>query len=176
MASPLFNRRHLREYAFYGILAGMLYAIPVLIYLTIASYYYSAMLFIGCILFMFVIMIYTMKLTKRRPDYKSAWMMLIAGHMAVFVGIIVSVISALILCFIYIPGFMSGDSQDAFLKHAPSALNKDNAGTIALIFTTATIGNFGASAFMSTLVSYVVKRNQTKDKAPPISQTPPAHS
>lgn len=172
MANTLFDRRHLREYALYGSLAGLVYSIPVLLYLAIASYYYSAILFIGSILFMFVILIYSIKLTRRRPDYKSTGMMIIAGHMAVLVGIFISVVCATILCFAFIPGFLSGDSQDAFLNRAPQAFNKDNEGTLMLIYVTATIVNFGAGAFMSVLVSYVVKLNQTKDKAPSILEEP----
>lgn len=172
MANTLFDRRHLREYALYGSLAGLAYSIPVLLYLAIASYYYSAILFIGSILFMFVILIYSIKLTRRRPDYKSTWMMIIAGHIAVFVGIAISVVAVTILGFVFIPGFLSGDSQDTFLHKAPQTFNKDNEGTVMLMYVTATIANFGAGAFMSTLVSYVVKLNQTKDKAPSILQEP----
>lgn len=175
MANTLFDRRHLREYTLYGTLAGLAYSIPVLLYLAIASYYYSAILFIGSILFMFVILIYSITLTRRRPDYKSTWMMIIAGHMAIFIGIAIAVICATILCFVFIPGFLSGNSQDTFLSKAPQALNKDNEGTLMLIYVTATIVNFGAGAFMSVLVSYVIKLNQTKDKSPSIlqEQAPP---
>lgn len=173
MATLLFDRRHRREYAIWGTIAGLAYAIPVLIYLALASYYYSATLFIGSILFMFVVLAYSMKLTRRRPEYKSTWSMIIAGHMVVLVGIIVAVLVSFILCFAFIPGFMSGDSDDTFMQRSPTAMNIDNTSTLMLIAMTATLVNFGVGGFINIVVSYAVKLNQTKDRTPAILQEPP---
>lgn len=172
-SNELFNRFHLREYVIWGLIAGLAYSIPVLVYLAVASYYYTATLFIGCILFMFVVLIYSMKLTRRRPEYKSTWSMIIAGHMVVLIGIITSVLVSFILCFIFIPGFMSGDSADDFVRRAPEAFNIDNASTLMLIAMTATLVNFGVGGFINIVVSYAVKLNQTKDRTPSILQEHP---
>lgn len=172
MANILFDRRHLREYILWGLLAGLAYSVPVLVYLSVATYYYSATLFIGCILFMFVILLYAIKLTRRRPEYKSTWMMIIAGHMVVLTGIIISVLCSIILCFIYIPGFMSGGSDGSYLRGAPDAMNKNNTGTLMLIAITSILVNFGVGGVMSIIVSYAVKPNQTKDETPTILNEP----
>jgi magnesium-transporting ATPase (P-type) len=175
MANVLLDRRHRREYILWGMLAGLAYTVPVLVYLSLANYYYSAVLFIGCILFMFVLLVYSMKLTKRRPEYKSTWSMIIAGHAVIAVGIIISVLISLILCFVYIPGFMSGDSDDSFLRRSPDGFNSNNMSTIMLIAMTSTLVNFGVGGFINILVSYAVKINQTKDKTPSILKDEPRH-
>lgn len=172
MANILFDGKHRREYAIWGALAGLAYAIPVLIYLSIASYYYSAMLFIGCILFMFVVLLYSLKLTKRRPEYKSTWTMILAGHMVVLTGIVVSVLLSFLLCLVYIPGFMSGQSDNSFLAGSPEAVNNRNMSTIMLIAMTAILVNFGVGGVINIIVSYAAKLNQTKDKSPTILKEP----
>jgi hypothetical protein len=176
MANILFDRRHLKEYALWGTVAGLAYAIPVLIYLAVASYYYSATIFIGCMLFMFTVLAYSMKLTRRQPEYKSTWSMIIAGNMVVLAGIIVSVLLSVILCFVFIPGFMSGDSDSSFIRRAPSAMNIHNTSTLMLIAMTATLVNFGVGGVINIVVAYAVKENQTKDNTPTILQEAPKHS
>src|SRR5258705_4855993 len=108
MTDILFNKKHLKEYAVYGSIAGIFHTVTVWYFLHESNYHTAAILFIGSIFFMFVIMIYALKLTKRRPDYDSTWVMIIAGQMAVAIGIVVSVIGSFILCCFYIPGFIRG--------------------------------------------------------------------
>ena len=168
MANKLLDPKRKREYILWGLLAGLAYITPVFIFLSLANYYYTAMLFVGCILFMFVLLIYSLKLTKRRPEYKSTWAMIIAGHFVILVGIITSVLAALILCFVFIPGFMSGHSDNSFLSSSPDAVNSHNMSIIMLIAMTATLVNFGVGGFINILTCYSVKRNQTKDKTPAI--------
>jgi len=112
---------------------------------------------------MFVIMLYVIKLSRRQPEHKSSWMMIIAAHIAVLVGIIFSVLLTTVLCFFYIPGFMSAGSKDV-LANAPPALNTKNFSLITLLYLCATVENFGAGGFMAILGPYVFKRNQTTDK------------
>ncbi|HEX7691281.1 MAG TPA: hypothetical protein VF408_02770 [Sediminibacterium sp.] len=168
MRNPLFNRYHLREYIIFGGAGALLYSATIWYFLARARYADSWIVFIGNGLFMLMIIWYALRLTTRRNDYKSVWKMLMAGHLAALVGITFCVIFCMILCFIYIPGFMSGDSKDAFLQKAPEGMNVDNSGTLLQIFLPATIGNFGSAAFMSLVISYVLKPNQTKDKAAPL--------
>jgi ABC-type phosphate/phosphonate transport system permease subunit len=113
---------------------------------------------------MFTVMVYSIKLAYRKEEYQSAMSMTIAGLMAVVVGIIFSVIFSLILCFAYIPNFFAGTTPDNFLKNYPEGQNYNNTVTLFQIFVPAVLENFGAGAFMAVLISFVVKRNQTKDK------------
>ena len=172
MTDILFNKKHLKEYAVYGSIAGIFHILTVWYFLHEPNYHTAPILFIGSIFFMFVIMVYSVKLTKRRPDYKSTWVMLISGQMAVVVGIVVSVICSFILCCFYIPGFIKGGGTDSFLRNAPSGLNVNNTGTIELIFITATFENYGAGAFISAMIAYALKPDQTKDLTPEIFEEP----
>jgi len=90
--------------------------------------------------------------------------MIIATHCTVLAGIIIAVLFTFFLCFLYIPGFMTGNSPASFLQHAPAGLNNKNMGTVFQVFIPATIENFGAGAFMAVLGPYVFKPNQTKDE------------
>ena len=148
MKDPVFDHRHQREYALFGAIAAILYIIPVWYFLQNATYQAAGIVYIGTILFMFVIFAYHLKLIRRQSDYKSAWRMAVAGHIVILVGIMLSVILSLLLCLIYGP----------------------NGSALQVIFLTATIGNFGTGAFISVLCSYVIKPNQTKDETPEILQ------
>ena len=172
MTDILFNKKHLKEYAVYGSIAGIFHALTVWYFLHESNYHTATILFIGSIFFMFVIMVYSVKLTKRRSDYESTWGMLISGQMAVVVGVVVSVICSIILCYFYIHGFIKGGGTDEFLRNAPSGLNVKNTGTTELIFITATFENYGAGAFISAMIAYALKPNQTEDITPEIFEEP----
>ena len=163
MKNSLYNRKHIREYLSYGLLAAIAYIIPVWIFFFNADYNRIGIIFLGSILFMFSIMMYVIRLSNRRPEYKSSWMMIIASHFAILAGIGFSIWFTTILCFIYIPGFLSGNSRD-ILGDAPAGLNYKNWSLITLLYLCATVENFGAAGFMAILGPYVFKRNQTKDK------------
>ena len=142
----LFNRKHFKEYTVYGGIAGICHSLTVWYFLHQSNDHGAGILFIGSIFFMFVIMIYAIRLTKQPPDNKRTWGMLISGQIAVLSGIVVSVISSIILCSIYMPA----------------------AGSVVLIFVTAIFENYGAGAFMSAMVAYALKPNQTVDRTPEI--------
>lgn len=163
MKNILYNKKHLREYVGYGLAAAIAFIIPLWITLAISDYNQVGLVFIGSILFMFVIMAYAIRLSGRRPEYKSTWMMIIAGHMAVLAGITLCTLLTFLLCAVYIPGFPLGNSRNV-LEDAPSGLNNQNWSLISLIFLCATIANFGAGGFIAILGPYVFKKNQTKDK------------
>jgi len=120
-------------------------------------------IFLGSFFFMFIIMRYVVKLSRRKPEYQSSWMMIIAAHFAVLLGIVFSVLLTTVLCFLYIPEFMTGDSNNV-LKDAPVGLNNQNWSMLSLMYLCATVENFGAGGFIAILGPYVFKKNQTKDK------------
>jgi len=170
MKVSYFDKQHIKEYLLYGTLAAILFAVPVWYFLYKADYLNSWMVYSGSIFFMFVIILYCIKLSKREPEYQSTWMMVIVSHFAVLTGIVLSVILSLILCFIYIPDFMTGHSSSSFLENAPTYANPKNIGTLFQIFIPATVENFGVGGFIAVLAPYVFKRNQTKDRAAPLNE------
>lgn len=163
MKNILYNRAHLLEYLKYGILAALAFSIPVLVFFLYSDYNQLGIIYLGSIFFMFVIMAYSVKLSSRRPEYRSTWMMIAASHMAVLTGILFSVLMSVVLCFFFVPGFLSGNS-DEVLADAPSGLNNQNWGLISFLLICATVLNFGAGGFMGVLGPYVFKKNQMKDK------------
>jgi len=172
MSNILFNKKHFTEYATYGGVAGLFHVLAVWYFLYRSNYQTPLVLFIGSFFFMFVIMIYALKLTKRRPDDKSTWGMIIAGQMAVAVGIVVSVIGSFLLCCFYIPGFVNTEGTNDFLRDTSGGLNANNSGTVQLIFTIGIIENYLAGAFISAMIAYAVKPNQTQDQTPAIFEEP----
>lgn len=95
--------------------------------------------------------------------------MIVASHFVVFTGIIFSVLLTTIACFMFIPEFLSGHSENV-LQDAPAGLNKNNWSLITLLYICATIENFGAGGFMAILGPYVFKKNQTKEEPVPIEK------
>ena len=154
----------------YGFVAAILYIIPAWYYLYQADYRNGWIVYIGSVFFMFVIMLYSFTLSRRRPEYKSSWMMIVAAHGAVVAGILFAMLFTFMLCLLYIPAFMTGHSPSTFLAHAPAGLNNKNVDTVLQVFIPATIENFGAGSFMAVLGPYVFKRNQTRDKPVSLEQ------
>ena len=163
MRNILYNRQHIREYLLYGLISAITFIVPVWIFFLYLDYNQTGLIFLGSIFFMFVIMWYVIKLSRRRPEYKSSWMMIVAAHFAVLAGIVFSVLLCVLLCFIYIPGFMSGNSPN-MLDDAPAGLNNQNWSLLSVLFLCATVENFGAGGFIAILGPYVFKKNQMKDK------------
>ena len=172
MANILLNLNHLKEYVKYGTIAGLFHLLMVWYFLYRSNYNTSVVLFIGSVFFMFVIMIYALKLTKRRPDQYSTWLMIIMGQVTVVIGIVVSVIGSIILCCFYVPEFVNGAGSDNFLLNAPGSVNVKNSGTLEFIFLTAIFVNYMAGAFISAMIAYAVKPNQTEDQTPTIFEEP----
>ena len=168
MRNPVLNRQHARDYFLYGGAAAILFVLPVWYFLARADYEQSWVVYSGTILFMFAIMAYAIRLVRLPQDQKSAVGMLMAGHLVILTGILLSVLFSGILCLVYIPGFMSGHSADGFLQNTPSGLNRNNTGTVFQVFVPATLGNLGAGSFISVIISYALKPNQTKDKPAPL--------
>jgi hypothetical protein len=161
--NPIFDKRHVREYLMYGAIAALLFTIPVWYYLRQASYENGWLVFLGCALFMFVIMFYTVKLTRRRTDYKSAVTMLIAGHLCVVAGTIIAILLSLSVAAVYLPGFLNSGSQQHFLEGAPPNSGSSFKSVIFQVLVAATLGNLAAGSFIVVVISYALKFNQTKD-------------
>jgi hypothetical protein len=173
MENILFNKKHLTEYALFGSIAGLLYVFAVWLFLVAPDHQTYSVLIIGSVFFMFVIMFYALKLTRRGPENYSTWAMIIMGQVSVAVGIVVSVAGAFLLCCFYIPGFVNGGATNALLPNAARDHVKTyNSGIVQLIFATAIIENYIASAFISAMVAYAVKPNQTEDHTPTIFEEP----
>ena len=165
MKNPVFNRQHLLEYLLYGAIAAVVYMVPVILFLYNNKYENLYYLYIGCALFMATIFYYNYKLLDRKYDKKRAVSMLISGHLAVLAGIAISVILVIIAMLIAFPQLFSSMPSREIISNAHETNQVRRPSELLLmILSTAIIGNFGVGSFISVVVTYAGKRDQTKDK------------
>lgn len=160
----LFDGYHRRGYFLFGLIAAILYAIPVWVFLGKRNFELSWVVWLGTILFMFAILLYTIVISKHKPEYKSTWFMIVASMITVLAGILIATILTFILCSFFIPAFLTGHSPSSFLQHSPQGLNDKNIGTISTVFFPAIFGNFGVGGFVAVMGPYIFKKNQTEDE------------
>jgi hypothetical protein len=113
---------------------------------------------------MISIFYYNYKLLDRKFDRKRAVSMLLSAHMAVLSGIIISCILVIISMLFAFPNLFSKMPPAQVIPNA-SDTNKvgSPAYLLLMILSTAIIGNFATGSFISVLISYGAKRDQTKD-------------
>ncbi|MCW3089481.1 MAG: hypothetical protein JWP81_550 [Ferruginibacter sp.] len=165
MAKPVFDKRHIKEYLLFGSIGAILYMIPVVLFLYSNSYQHLYYLFIGCVLFMAAIFFYVYRLLYTRYDEKRAVSMLLAGHLATLTGIIIASLLVVVAMLFFNADLFSRVPADQLL---PGAATQDRQNTpvylLLMILSTTVIGNFATGSFISVIVSYAGKLDQTKDK------------
>ncbi len=165
MKNPLYNNKHLTEYFIYGAIATVLYTVFLVLFLENRKYENFYYLFIGNFLFTGVLGYYTYTLINRPFEGKRSASMLIAGHLALTAGIILSVIMVLICGVIYFPAMFSAEAPGRLLPGAHSSLGIIHPSELILMLAANVILVSGASAsFLIVIFSYAAKRNQVKDK------------
>ena len=175
MKTPVVDNRHVKEYIMYGIIAAVLYLLPVLYLLFANKYENLYLLFIGNALFMATIFYYAFYLITHPYDGKRAVSMLLAGISTTIVGTVVAALAVTILMFVFFPGLLS--------HQAPSSTVLADANTgsstqypssfLFMILMDLVLGNVSVGVFASIITSYVNKRNQTKDKPADIENRVP---
>lgn len=165
MKKPVFDKRHLKEYLLFGAIAAAVYMVPVVFFLYNHSYQHLYYLFIGCVLFMAAIFFYVFRLLYAPYDEKRAVSMLIAGHMATLTGIVMASLLVIAGVLLFKAQLFSDMPPEQLL---PGAAAQDQytkpAYLLMMILATTIIGNFATGSFISVIVSYAGKRDQTRDK------------
>jgi len=175
--TPILNKRHVREYFLYGIIAAIMYLLPTFYLLFANKYQNLYLLYVGNALFMGVIFYYNFYLIGHPYDGKRAVSMLTAGFLATVVGTIVSAIVVIISMFIFFPDLFSAHPPAEVLAHANSeARTQYPSGFLFMILLDVILGNASVGLFASILTSYVNKRNQTRDKPAQVGNQIPANS
>jgi len=91
--------------------------------------------------------------------------MLIAGHLATLTGIIIACILSVIAMLFFFPDLFARMSSDQIIPGAPAQSRTGHPSELLLmILATATLGNFFVGSFVSVLVAYTAKKDQTQDK------------
>ncbi len=175
MINPLFDRKHIKEYLLFGLLSAIGYSIFVFLFLQKTDYNYMYLLYIGNIVFMFIIAMYYLILIKRPYDGRRAVAMLLAGHTAVLTGIVFSLVMIVIGVMLYFPDLFAYYSKDQIVENLPAAAQISRpSGLVFMLGLNAIVVNFGAAALLSIVFAYAGKRNQTKDKPAPLENQIPA--
>ncbi|MES2329760.1 MAG: hypothetical protein V4539_09165 [Bacteroidota bacterium] len=165
MKNPVFNSKHVKEYFTNGLLAAILYTIPVFFFLSQKKYEDFYYLYIGTGLFMFTIFFYALRLVSRPYDSKRAVSMLIAGNLATLAGVFISVLLVIAGFFFYFPAIFSVTPTESLIQDAPSTIQPARpSGLLFMIMILTIFGNTAVGAFVSVVTAYVGKKNQTRDK------------
>lgn len=161
----MFKKEYLSFYLKYGILAALLFCVPMIIFISSAKFSNTWWLYIGNVLFLLSIVFFMLTFNKRKGEDTSTQTMVAAGHMTTITGIIMSVIVAVIALIIFVPDLFSSGQSDTVLENAPSTTGTGKThGMIFMLFMNAIIGNLVAGSVPSILLSYTAKRDQTKDR------------
>jgi len=163
----VWKKIHWRQYLGFAIAAAIVYAIPVLFFLKLANYTDTWLLFLGNLLFLFVITAFLLSFNRRRNQDASTVTMLAAGHIAMGMGVVIACLLCFILLMILVPGIFNGGNADKMLADAPANTVKDKTGGMTfMIFADAVFGNIVAGSSASIIFPFVLKKNQKNETVP----------
>ncbi|SEN13723.1 hypothetical protein SAMN04488505_108170 [Chitinophaga rupis] len=171
MKNPFINKQHLKDYLIYGGMAALFYLVFLFYHLKDDDYKSSYLLYIGNVAFSIPILLYNLKLLKQPYQKERAVAMSGSAHIATAVGTLLSVVLGALLMLSFHPNiFSTAPSTDA-LTNAPSNASMDRpAGWLFMVCINALLINFSVASFVSLMITYVGKRDQTKDKPVDVSK------
>lgn len=156
-----------RPYLIYGLLAAVVYCIPVVIFLTNPEYSQGWLLYLGNLLFLFPIIAFLYAFNKKRTENAGTIAMLTAGHITAVGGVVIACVLAFLLLVIMVPGYLSAGTTEKVLTGEPANMTQDKTrGLSFMVFATAIIGNFAAGSFASLIFPFALKADQTKERVP----------
>jgi uncharacterized membrane protein len=147
----------------YAAVAAVLFAVPLIIFLQDTTFSRAWLLYLGNFLFMVVIAAYMMMFNAKKDENASTTSLLSTGHVVTVIGVIISVILAFIALSVFVPGLFSS-SPDKVLENAPAQEEgRRTNGLVFMVFMNATVGNVSTGSFVSIILAYYQKRDQTKE-------------
>ena len=156
-----------KPYLIYGLLAAVVYCIPVTIFLFNPEFSQGWLLYLGNLLFLFVIVAFLFAFNRKRSENASTMAMLAAGHITTVCGIVISCLLAFILFLIMVPGYLGAGTTDKVLTGQPANTVDDKTrGLSFMVFATAIIGNIAAGSFVSIIFPFALKADQTRERVP----------
>ena len=156
------------SYLKYGLVAALLYCIPLLIFVLGTSYTQAWLLYVGNALFLGVVVVFMLAFNRERKANARSISMLVAGHIVTVVGIVISCLFAFIMLTILVPGFLEAGTAGRVLTDEPEMMVKDNTnGMNFMIFLNAIVGNVSMGSFASIMFAFTPQRDQTKESTRP---------
>jgi heme/copper-type cytochrome/quinol oxidase subunit 2 len=151
----------------YGLLAAVLFSIPMIFFIRESTFSQSWLLYLGNFLFMLSVAGYMIYFSERKNENASTTSHLITGHVVTVIGVIVALIVSLIAIFLFVPGIFQSGQADQVLERAPAQeQGRKTDGLIFMVLMNAVVGNVSTGSFVSIILSYYQKRDQTKEGIP----------
>lgn len=161
----MFKKEYLSSYLIFGILSAILFCIPMIIFVSSAKFSSTYWLYVGNVLFLLSIIFFMLSFSKKKGEDASTQTMVAAGHITTAVGIIISIIAAVVALLIFVPDIFNSGQSDSVLQNAPSQTGTGKThGLVFMLFMNTIIGNLVAGSFPSIILSYTAKKDQTKDR------------
>jgi hypothetical protein len=160
----MLQKVHMPTCLLFGALAAVAYCIPMIYFVQSGVFADSWWLYVGNFLFMIVVAIFLIADNRKKRENVNTSLSVLSGHVVAVIGIILSCIVAFIVLNVFVPNLLGSGEADKVLEQAPSqAQNGRTDGLALLLFMNAIIGNISAGSFVSIILPYTMKRNQTKE-------------
>jgi hypothetical protein len=149
----------------FGLLASLLFCIPIFIYIRDNSYTQSWLVYLGSALFCVAVSVYTLFFNKTRDGNANTIQMIVASLLTVVAGIILSCIFCFILLLLFVPGYLHGGTAAAAAASntPPPMIHGNSDGVGFRVFVGAFLVNLVFGSFFGSLLSFSAKRDQTKN-------------
>src|SRR5688572_9012369 len=104
----MFRKIDLKSSIISAAIAGILFCIPVYIFIQRADYRESWLLYMGSFLFFIAMWIHTMYDSRKRRDNESTVALVFASHVATIMGVVVASVLSFLLLVMLVPGYLDG--------------------------------------------------------------------
>ena len=159
--TTIFKDHPILSYLKFSILASLLYVITAFMFIRDDSFASSWILYLGNMLFAFIIAIFIYTYNLRLHQNAKAQTMIFAGHITAVLGILISCLLIFIIFLLYKPGiFHVMNNNPVSLQNSPPTLQGNGHGLMLVLFLNAVIGNISASSFMSIILPFTAKKYQ----------------
>lgn len=163
----MFKNIHWSSYLKFSLPAALLYCVPVFIFIKQAAFSQSWLLYLGNFLFMLMIIAFLISFNRRRHENASSVTMLVAGHIATVLGIIISLVLSLILLAVLVPGQLEPGQAGKVLHDVPANATQDKTNGLNFqVIMDSIIGNFAVGSFVSIIFPFTIKREQRSEGVP----------
>jgi amino acid transporter len=147
----------------YAVVAAVLFAIPMIIFLQDTTYSHAWLLYLGNFLFMCAIAAYMIRFNEKKDENAATISLLSTGHVVTIIGVVISVILAFIALSVFVPGLFTS-TPDKVLENAPAQEEgRATNGLVFMVFMNAIVGNVSTGSFVAIILAYYQKRDQTKE-------------
>ena len=149
-----------REYAPISniLLPPLSYTVSALLFFcNIKSFSVSWVLYIGNMLFAFMIAVFIITFNRKRGENAGVGKMILAGHITTVIGICICC-GICLLMLLFVPGVYT--ASGAVLQKAPPQMASRGHEVMTTLIMNAILGNFFGGAFISVMLSATVKKDQ----------------